>query len=165
MVHIIPHHWNWAAGQHLDLHIFSNCDSVELFLNGVSLGKRGLFRGSGILAERYRFIWHDIEWQAGEIRAVGFRNNLPCAEEILRTVGTPAKLRLETARTQCASDGEDMLFVTVSAVDRDGNLFCPFPIDGKIIGDSGGRCRKSDIYGTLPSARMHTVFRESGRLS
>ena len=139
MVHIVPHHWNWAAGQHLDIHIFSNCDSVELFLNGVSLGKRGLFRGSGILAERYRFIWHDIEWQAGEIRAVGFRNDVPCTEEILRTAGMPAKLTLETSRTQCVSDGEDMLFVTVSAVDRNGILcatdtsFVRFRLTGKSL--------------------------------
>ena len=123
MIHIVPHHWNWKQGQKLDIHVFSNCDSVELFLNGKSLGTRELFSGSGILAERYRFIWHDIEWQNGELKAVGFRNNAPCVEDILWTAGPPAKLKLETNRTRCRADGGDMLFVTVSVTDQN-NVFC-----------------------------------------
>jgi len=136
MVHIIPHHWNWRAGQVFDVHVASNCEEVELFLNGTSLGRIPLHFGSGVLAERYRFIWHDVRWEPGTLRAVGYRRNEPCADEILRTASDPAQLCLETARTVCASDGEDMIFVTVSVRDKEGNLcadktpFVKFSLEG-----------------------------------
>ena len=38
-VHIIPSRWNWESGQQLDIHVVSNCEEVELEVNGVSLGK------------------------------------------------------------------------------------------------------------------------------
>ena len=122
MIHIIPHHWNWRAGQVFDVHVASNCDEAELFLNGKSLGRIAPHPGSGVLAERYRFIWHDVRWEPGSLRAVGYRKNEPCAEEILCTASEPAQLCLETARTVCAADGEDMIFVTVSVRDKEGVL-------------------------------------------
>ena len=122
MVHIVPHHWNWRPGQKLDIHVFSNCDEVELFINGHSLGRIKPFFGSGVLAERYRFIWHDVEWEPGAVRTVGYRAGKSCAEEILKTAEEPAEIRLETERDCCAADGEDMIFVTVSVTDRHGVL-------------------------------------------
>lgn len=123
MVHIVPHHWNWKHGQKIDLHVSSNCDSVELFLNGNSLGKRLRRTKSAELYRRLRFIWENVPWTPGVLKAVGFQNEVPCVEEILTTSGVPAALKLETSRDQSLADGEDMLFVTVSAVDQNG-IFC-----------------------------------------
>ena len=122
MIHIIPHHWNWKEGQFLDVHVVSNCEEVELFINGVSLGRIAPLPGSGVLAERYRFIWRDVPWHPGTVRSVGYRKGAACIDESLHTAGPPAKLHLETSRTACPADEEDMLFVTVSVLDRDGNL-------------------------------------------
>ena len=139
MIHIIPHHWNWKERQILDIHAVSNCEEAELFVNGVSLGRIVPLRGSGVLAERYRFIWHDVPWHPGTVRAVGFRKGAACIEEILHTADQPAKLHLETARTACPADGEDMLFVTVSVLDKDGNLcadqtpFVKFALEGSSL--------------------------------
>lgn len=124
MMHIVPHHWNWQAGQKLDIHLFTNCDEAELFVNGRSLGRQGRFPASGVLAERYRIIWHGVEWEPGSIRAVGYRSGVQCAEESLQTAGAPAKLRLASRRTVCSADGEDMLFATVEAVDS-RDVPCP----------------------------------------
>ena len=139
MLHLIPHHWNWEARQILDIHAASNCDEAELFLNGKSLGRSAPHPGSGILAERYRFVWHDVPWEPGTLRAVGYRKGVPCAEEILCTASKPAKLHLETARNLCAADGEDMLFVTVSVQDEKGTLcaretpFVKFSLEGDAL--------------------------------
>jgi beta-galactosidase len=147
MIHIIPHHWNWKEGQQLDIHVVSNCEEVELFVNEKSLGRITPFYGSNILAERYRFIWHDVTWEPGTVRAVGYRKNTACTEEVLHTASTPAKLLLETQRMTCAADGEDMLFVTVSVTDKDGNLcissrpFVKFSLQGetlKLMAADGG---------------------------
>ena len=123
MVHIVPHHWNWNENDHLDLHVFSNCDAVELFLNGKSLGRKSRRPKSSELYRRIRFIWENVQWEPGTLKAVGFRGEEPCSEEILKTAGKPSVLKLETNRTECAADGDDMLFVTVSVTDRD-SVFC-----------------------------------------
>lgn len=147
MIHIIPHHWNWKEGQKLDIHVVSNCEEVELFVNEKSLGKITPFYGSNILAERYRFIWHDVKWEPGTVRAVGYRKDTACTEEVLQTASAPAKLVLETQRKTCAADGEDMIFVTVSVTDKDGNLcvgsrpFVKFSLHGeslKLMAADGG---------------------------
>ena len=138
MIHLIPHHWNWNQGQILDIHVVSNCDEVELFINGESHGRISPLPGSGILAERYRFIWHDVLWKPGTVRAVGFRKGEACVEELLHTASEPKQLRLETPRATCEADGEDMIFVTVSVLDKDGNLCAdktPF-VRFSLVGDS-----------------------------
>lgn len=155
MVHIVPHHWNWKAGQKLDIHVFSNCDEVELFINGKSCTRKYRTGGSSDLAERYRFIWHDLVWQPGEIRAVGYRKGEVCTEEILKTAGAPAEIRLNTGRCTCAADGEDMLFVEVSAVDRENNpvpdakTYIRFDVAGeslKIAAADGGNPTSTELF-------------------
>ena len=162
MVHIVPHHWNWKAGQKLDMHVFSNCEQVELFINGVSCTRRYPTGGAAILAERYRFIWYDLEWQPGEIRAVGYRNGEVCTEEVLKTAGAPAEIRLNAGRCKCAADGEDMLFVEVSVVDRENNpvpdarSYIRFGLDGsslKIAAADAGNPASTEIF-TLPECSL-----------
>ena len=162
MVHIVPHHWNWDHGQVLDIHVFSNCDECELFLNGRSLGRRSLEQGSGFLPARFRFIWHDIAWEPGELRVIGFRKEQPCAEETIRTAGKPSRLLLTSDRTRCAADGEDMLFVTVSATDADGTLcpdaapFVSFSVEGSSLriaaADAGNACSTEPFH--LPECTL-----------
>ena len=157
MIHIIPHHWNWEPGQVLDVHVASNCDEVELFVNGKAYERITPFRGSGILAERYRFIWHDVQWEPGTIRAVGYRNGEMCVEEVLHTASAPAKLQLTAERAAIAADGADMHFVTVSVVDKDGNLcadktpFVKFSLAGdglKLLAADGGNPTSMECFPT-----------------
>ena len=162
MLHLIPHHWNWSEGQILDIHAASNCDEAELFLNGRSLGRTAPHPGSGVLAERYRFVWHEIPWEPGTLRAVGYRNGVPCAEETLHTAGKAAKLHLETARALCTADSEDMLFVTVSVLDESGVLcpkatsFVKFSLEGdplKLLAADGGDPTSLEPFPT-PQCRL-----------
>ena len=120
MVHIIPQHWNWEQFQSkpLPVWVYSNCDNVELFLNGKSLGVKTIDRDQSLHAE-----W-DVSCRAGEIKAVGFKDGKPVSTNIVRTAGAPARLELSADRSEIAADGADLSFVEVRLVDENGVL-CP----------------------------------------
>ncbi len=176
MVHICPAHWNWEAGQKIDVHIFTNCDSAELFINGRSLGKFAPTKNSSNLAERYRIIWHDVAWEAGEITAVAYKNEQEAAKETLHTAGHPAQLLLSAENTHCTADGDDMLFVTVSVADEDGvpcpnaTNFVKFSLDGdeclRIVAADAGNAASTEPFQTpecsLFSGKAVVYLRSTG---
>ncbi len=111
MMHILPH-WNWKEGDQVRVMTVTNCDESELFLNGVSLGRK----------PSDRFI--QCEWQvpfaAGTISAVGYRNGEPVAKAEHRTAGVPVRIRLEADRTTIENGGQDTVPVRVSVLDQEG---------------------------------------------
>lgn len=129
VLHVFPH-WNWAGmeGQTVPVHVYSSYPAVELFVNGKSYGKRtfGNFSGGDLgEIERYRLMWNDVVYEPGEVKAVAYdaAGNAVC-EKIVRTAGAPEKLVLSADRTTIAADGDDLVYVTASVVDKDGVL-CP----------------------------------------
>jgi beta-galactosidase len=118
VIHLLPH-WNWKGleGKEIPVWCFTNAESVELFVNGKSLGSRD-FKGSKSL---------HLEWKApyepGVLKAVGKKGAQTIIDEV-RTAGEPARLIVRPDRKQIAADGEDLSFVEVRIVDKDGNL-CP----------------------------------------
>lgn len=117
MAHILPH-WNWPerVGQVTPVHVYSSGDEAELFLNGRSLGRRR--RGSF----EYRFRWDDVVYQPGELKVVTYRQGRPWADAVQRTTGAAAGLRATADRAVLHADGQDLAFVKVEVVDRDGLL-------------------------------------------
>ncbi|HLP08924.1 MAG TPA: beta-galactosidase GalB [Opitutaceae bacterium] len=117
MAHLLPH-WNWPerVGQVTPVHVYTSGDEAELFLNGVSLGrkKRGAFE--------YRLRWDDVVYQPGELKVVTYKAGQPWATAVQRTTGAPAKLLLAPDRATLRADGSDLSFVTVTVADRDGQL-------------------------------------------
>jgi len=130
VIHLLPH-WNWKGleGKEIPVWCFSNAESVELFLNGKSLGSKD-FKGSMGL---------HLEWQVlyepGVLKAVGRRSGQTITSEV-RTAGEPAKLVVLPDRKKIASDGEDLSYVEVRIVDKDGNL-CP-NADNTVVFDVKG---------------------------
>ena len=140
MVHVLPH-WNWKGMEGKEIPVFSytNCDEVELFVNGKSYGKKikgidktpipinfidwegGRYQGD--FMSPYRLHWN-VPYQAGEIKVVGFIDGKKVTEKQIKTAGKPARIELIADRELIKSDGEDMVFVTVRVVDKEGNL-CP----------------------------------------
>jgi beta-galactosidase len=120
MIHLLPH-WNWKGreGETTPVYVYSNCASVELFVNGKSQGKKE--NDENI----YRFKWEDIKYQPGSIKAIGYDQNgqVRCEKEI-KTAGAPSKVSLTADRSEIDADGEDLAFVTVKITDKDGNV-CP----------------------------------------
>lgn len=124
-LHMLPH-WNWQGreGQVTPVFVYTSYDSAELFVNGKSMGIQKKHK-NGTLQERYRLMWMDVKYQPGSVKVVAFgKDGKPAAEKTMVTTGKPYKLLLEADRTTINADGRDISFVTVSVVDKDGNL-CP----------------------------------------
>ena len=118
-VHILPH-WNWPdrVGQVTPVYVYSSGDEVELFVNGVSQGRKAREKGL------WRFCFNEVVYQPGTVKAVAYRKGQVWAEETVRTAGAPARLVATPERRTIAADGEDVGYVTLKVVDKDGN-FCP----------------------------------------
>lgn len=94
MVHILPH-WNWAGreGEITPVHVFTSGDEVELFLNGQSLGRQQKGQYD------YRLRWDEVKYQAGELRAVAYKNGKRWAEAQVRTTGEATAIALKADRS------------------------------------------------------------------
>lgn len=163
--HIIGH-WNYAPGTIKALSVVSSGESVELFLNGRSLGKGA--RSSGFL-----FTWPQVRWQAGTLRAVATGADGRTSQHVVETVGAPVALRLtpHTGPRGFVMDNADIALVDIEVVDAKGrrvptaNDKVAFALDGPAEwrggiaqGDSSGRPRatvakaEEAIPGTTPTA-------------
>ncbi len=75
--------------------------------------------------ERYRLVWGDVVYQAGEIKIVALDvNNKPLTEKVLKASGKPAKLRLISDRKNFTASPKELIFVEIDVLDKNG-LFCP----------------------------------------
>jgi len=138
-LHILPH-WNWEGkeGDTIPVYCYTTYPAVELFVNGVSQGIKRKNKESRL--DRYRIRWNDIIYQPGSIKAVAYDNEGKAIEEkTINTAGKPHSIKLETDKGNLSADGKDLLFVTASIVDKDGNL-CPtsditlhFDVKGKAL--------------------------------
>lgn len=123
-LHILPH-WNWKGreGETTPVFVYTNYDSAELFVNGKSMGIQK--KHNGTPQNRYRLMWMDVKYEPGTLKVVAFgKDGKPVAEKEMVTAGKPYKIVLEPDRTTINADGKDLSFVTVSVVDKNGNL-CP----------------------------------------
>lgn len=130
-LHIVPH-WTWPGreGKVTPVYVYTSWPEAELFVNGVSQGRRSKLSPSApceglqdeALEGRYRLMWNDVVYQKGELRVVAYdaEGNVAASESV-RTAGKPYALHLECDRTSIARDGEDLAYVTVSVTDKDGN--------------------------------------------
>lgn len=113
VLHLFPH-WNWEPGQEIDLWAYyNNADEVELFINGISQGKR---TKSG---DQMHVMWR-VKFEAGTIKAVSRKNGKTVLTKQIRTAGPAARIILEPSAN--AIGKEDLSFVTVKIVDDAGNL-------------------------------------------
>ncbi|HEY8561970.1 MAG TPA: glycoside hydrolase family 2 TIM barrel-domain containing protein [Pyrinomonadaceae bacterium] len=105
---------NLAAHEE-NVEIYSNCEEVELFLNGKSLGVKSK------PADDSPRNWK-VDFEAGTIKAVGLNGGKAVAEYELRTAGKPSKILLSVDRKTLFNNWDDVAFVTVSVVDANGTL-------------------------------------------
>ena len=115
MVHILPH-WNWPerVGEITPVHAYTSGDEAELFLNGKSLGKK---KKEPL---QYRLRWDDVKYEPGELKVVAYKDGKHWAEAVTKTTGPAAKLALQPDRSDLQADGDDLSFITVSVLDKDG---------------------------------------------
>jgi len=115
MAHLLPH-WTWPGreGQVTPVHVFTSGDEAELFVNGVSQGRRKK------APFEYRLRWDDIVYQPGELRVQAYKDGEPWASASARTADAPATIEAKADRSTIAADGRDLSFVTLRVLDRNG---------------------------------------------
>ncbi|MGE5795348.1 MAG: glycoside hydrolase family 2 TIM barrel-domain containing protein, partial [Ignavibacteria bacterium] len=114
VLHLFPH-WNWTEGDTIDIWCYTNCEEVELFLNGNSLGSK---KKSG---DDLHLMWR-LAYSPGTLKAVGRSNRKEILTKEIKTAGNPSKIILEADRNIIKADGEDLSFVTVKVLDEAGTL-------------------------------------------
>jgi hypothetical protein len=114
-------HWNYPAHTVKSVYVVSTADSVELFLNGKSLGK-------GKQSYRYLFSFDNVGFEPGMLEAVGSDGS----RYQLETVGEPYQLKLTAIENPLGikADGADMVLVQVEVTDKQGRR-CP--LDNRMI--------------------------------
>ena len=123
-LHILPH-WNWEGreGETTPVFVYTSYNSAELFLNGKSLGIQKKNKGSK--QSRYRLMWMDVSYEPGTLKVVAFDDNgNPVEEKEVQTAGKPYQLKFDPDVKTIKANGEDLAFVTVSVVDKNG-IPCP----------------------------------------
>lgn len=123
-LHILPH-WNWEGreGETTPIFVYTSYNSAELFVNGKSLGVQK--KNNDTPQNRYRLMWMNVKYEPGTVKVVAFDENGKAAEEKeMHTAGQPYQIVLDADRKKITADGEDISFVTVSVVDKNG-VPCP----------------------------------------
>ena len=138
-LHILPH-WTWPGreGETTPIFVYTNYPSAELFINGVSQGVRT--KDTSVTLEnswdeeserslkrqsRYRLMWMDTKYEPGTVKVVAYNEaGEAVAEREVKTAGKPHHIELKVDRATIEANSKDLAFVTVSVVDKDGNL-CP----------------------------------------
>ncbi|WP_238601381.1 beta-galactosidase GalB [Xanthomonas arboricola] len=122
MAHLLPH-WTWPGreGQVTPVHVFTSGDEAELFVNGVSQGRKR----KGPL--HYRLRWDDVVYHPGELRVQAYKAGKPWASDRVQTAGSAARMQVTPDRSNIRGDGQDLSFVTVRLLDRAGR---PAPTAG-----------------------------------
>lgn len=139
MVHILPH-WTWKGkeGTVIPVWAYTNCDTVELYLNGKSLGEK-------TLGDKMNLSW-DVEYTRGTLKAVGKRGGKVVSQDIVHTAGKPARAAVSSDRKNIRADGRDLFHLEVRIVDDKGR-FVPTAVNevtfditgpGRIIGVDNG---------------------------
>ena len=119
-VHLLPH-WTWPnrKGEVTPVYCYTDGVEGELFVNGKSQGR--IRKNPKERLDRYRLRWNDVKYEPGEIRVVAYDDNgNKIGEDVRRTAGKAFRLEAAADRDTYAADGEDLMFITVSAVDKKG---------------------------------------------
>ena len=110
----IAPHWNWEGeeGKNIRVVVMTNGTSVELFHNGVSLGRKD--------RPAYDYIQWQVPYAPGKLEAIAYKEGKEYTRTLVETTGEVAALTLTSDRSWLAGDGQDAMPITVSAVDHKG---------------------------------------------
>ena len=176
MVHLLPH-WNWenrdlaskvedAQGK-IPVRAYSNAASVELFLNGQSLGVKkfnkkqtsdGRTYQEGANAKELYLEWK-VAYQPGTLEAVARDEaGKEIARDKITTAGQPAGVRLVKEEHAIAADGKDLTYIYYEIVDSEGNVvptannLVRFQLhgQGQLVGVDNGEQASRERYKAQP---------------
>ena len=171
--HLLPH-WNWKGreGQVTPVYCYTDGVEGELFVNGKSQGRVRKDKSSRL--DRYRLRWNNVKYEPGEIRVVTYNQyGDKVGEDVKRTAGEPAQMKFSVETPDhkpiacmvegCTdehnvllnADGNDLAFITVSLLDKDGNE-CPLADDELTFEVKGAGTFKAACNGDATSLDSFT---------
>ncbi|MGH9582972.1 MAG: glycoside hydrolase family 2 protein [Bryobacteraceae bacterium] len=162
VLHLFPH-WNWKGreGQFLPVMCYTNCDDVELFVNGKSAGKKGFefprlgmeghyghypARARALRTTQDLHLEWDVPYEPGTLKAVGYKNGAVVIDAEVATTGDTAAVVLKSDHKSIKADRRDVVHITAQIVDGQGRIVpdashdIAFDIrgEGKLIGVDNG---------------------------
>ena len=139
VLHIFPH-WNLAGheGEEMELWAYSNCDEVELVVNGRKLGRQ-------VMPKNGHLKWK-ATYQPGKVVAYGYKQGRRIMTQTIETTKPAYKTVLKSDRSSITADGRDLAVITVEVQDQKGRVVpdaCPmlhFTLEGggRILGAGNG---------------------------
>ncbi|NLP35196.1 MAG: DUF4982 domain-containing protein [Clostridiales bacterium] len=117
MIHILPY-WDFNEGQLIDIRVFSNAPKIELFFNEESLGVVEIDHEKG---KKLSGDWQ-IPYKKGTLKALAYdEQGQIIASDEQSSFGDATAIKMEADKTELKADGQDLIFVTISTEDEDGN--------------------------------------------
>ncbi|HTZ57356.1 MAG TPA: glycoside hydrolase family 2 TIM barrel-domain containing protein [Acidobacteriaceae bacterium] len=170
VLHLFPH-WNWKGHEDkvITVTCYTNCDTVELFLNGKSFGVKGYaFPRPGMVGKYGNYpprakalqttadlhLSWDVPFAAGTLTAKGTKDGKVIRQVEIHTTGEPAKLALVPDRSSISTRPSDVAHITVQVLDAEGRVV-PTADDevtftlrgaGRILGVDNGRPDSHESY-------------------
>lgn len=120
------HSWTYPGqeGKPTRVYVLADCDEVELTVNGQSLGRKKVGEVLPYTAA------YDVDYQPGELKAVGYRDGKPCGEDLLGTASAVAAMKVTVSNYNVRAGGQGLSFATVDLVDESG---APNLADGRTV--------------------------------
>jgi beta-galactosidase len=103
-------------GKTMQVHVYTSYPSVRLLLNGKIIGQQNVSEATKLTAT------FNITYQPGVLKAVALQNGLPVDSVTLQTAGKPSKIRLTADRNHIKANRNDLSYVTVEVIDKNGHL-------------------------------------------
>jgi beta-galactosidase len=174
MIHLAPH-WNWKGheGQVIPVLAYTNCDTVELFLNGKSFGMKSLEfprQGNSGAWNRYdkpvvnistgdlHLMW-DVPYEAGVLKAIGRKGGKVVVEEERVTTGPPNAIRLTVDRNSINAGERDVAHLKIEIIDSKGLMVPDAQSKMQVTVDGNGNLIGLDNG----NPRDHTSMKSSTR--
>ncbi len=139
VLHILPH-WDWQGkeGDTIDVWVYSNCEEVELSLNGKALGRKKMMKNGHLT-------WQ-VPYVKGTLKANGYNKGKLILQSERKTAQKASQIQISSNKISLNSKIKDVAMLTVEVLDKKGNhvptanQLIEFEIKGpgKIIGVGNG---------------------------
>lgn len=149
-VHIFPY-WDFMDGQKIDVRVTTNAPRAALYFNGAVVAEKNIdhINGKELTLDAI------IDYTEGELVAVAYdEQGREVARDSCRSFGDTAKIVLTPDKKELKADGEDMIFVDISAADKDGvfvanannRVFVSVEGAGRLVGLDNGDSTDFEQY-------------------
>ena len=144
MLFIHPHYWrSQYIGQKKTIQVDSNCEEVELFVNGKSIAK-----DKPAMNNFFTLSFPDVWIEKGVIHATGYVGGKKAAEWSITMAGEPYKIVLTTDQKTVPADRSGLAIITADIVDKDGNHVYGAVNDLKWSVKGAGKLVGASVYKT-----------------